>query len=72
MSAILSDMRVLTHLADTGAAKICLPQGVQGEVWDYPQSFFKKRVHPIERRPPDKNRLLATGLSASPASAGCG
>ncbi|UIN02570.1 3D-(3,5/4)-trihydroxycyclohexane-1,2-dione acylhydrolase (decyclizing) [Yersinia ruckeri] len=57
MSAMLSAMRVLTDPADTGAVTICLPQDVQGEVWDYPLSFFARRVHRIERRPPDAHRL---------------
>jgi len=59
MSAMLSAMRVLTNPADTGAVTICLPQDVQGEVWDYPTSFFARRVHHIERRPPDETRLQA-------------
>lgn len=59
MSAMLSAMRVLTNPADTGAVTICLPQDVQGEAWDYPQSFFERRVHHIERRPPDERRLRA-------------
>jgi len=59
MSAMLSAMRVLTNPADTGAVTICLPQDVQGEVWDYPASFFARRVHHIERRPPDETRLQA-------------
>ncbi|KQL52525.1 3D-(3,5/4)-trihydroxycyclohexane-1,2-dione hydrolase [Heyndrickxia shackletonii] len=52
MSAMLNAMRVLTNPADTGAVTIALPQDVQGEAWDYPQSFFEKRVHRIERRLP--------------------
>ena len=40
MSAMLNAMRTLTDPADTGAVTICLPQDVQGEAWDYPQSFF--------------------------------
>lgn len=57
MSAMLSAMRTLTDPADTGAVTICLPQDVQGEVWAYPRSFFARRVHYIERRPPDAQRL---------------
>lgn len=57
MSAMLSAMRTLTDPADTGAVTICLPQDVQGEVWEYPLSFFARRVHYIERRPPDPQRL---------------
>jgi 3D-(3,5/4)-trihydroxycyclohexane-1,2-dione acylhydrolase (decyclizing) len=49
---MLNAMRVLTHPADSGAVTIALPQDVQGEAWDYPVSFFTKRVHRIERRQP--------------------
>ncbi len=52
MSALINAMRVLTNQADTGAVTICLPQDVQGEAWDFPEVFFKKRVHKIERRTP--------------------
>ncbi|MCV9878064.1 3D-(3,5/4)-trihydroxycyclohexane-1,2-dione acylhydrolase (decyclizing) [Brenneria izbisi] len=57
MSALINAMRVLTDPADTGAVTLCLPQDVQAEVWDYPAAFFRKRVHHIERRPPDVARL---------------
>ncbi|MFZ5242851.1 3D-(3,5/4)-trihydroxycyclohexane-1,2-dione acylhydrolase (decyclizing), partial [Enterobacter roggenkampii] len=56
MSAMLNAMRTLTDPAATGAVTICLPQDVQGEAWDYPLSFFARRVHHIERRPPDPQR----------------
>nr|WP_285845787.1 3D-(3,5/4)-trihydroxycyclohexane-1,2-dione acylhydrolase (decyclizing) [Metabacillus idriensis] len=52
MSAMLNAMRVLTNAADTGAVTIALPQDVQGEAWDFPQSFFEKRIHRIDRRLP--------------------
>lgn len=52
MSAMISAMRVLTDPADTGAVCIALPQDTQAEAYDYPTSFFEKRVHRIERRPP--------------------
>jgi 3D-(3,5/4)-trihydroxycyclohexane-1,2-dione acylhydrolase (decyclizing) len=50
MSAMLNAMRVLTGEAETGAVCIALPQDVQGESYDYPESFFQKRVHRIVRR----------------------
>ena len=53
MSALINGMRVLTDTANTGAVVICLPQDVQGESFDYPEDFFKKRVHRIARRPAD-------------------
>ncbi len=49
MSAAINAMRVLTNPSDTGAVTLSLPQDVQGEAYDYPESFFKKRVHRIER-----------------------
>ncbi|NDL67779.1 3D-(3,5/4)-trihydroxycyclohexane-1,2-dione acylhydrolase (decyclizing) [Anaerotalea alkaliphila] len=52
MTAMIHAMRVLTDPADTGAVTIALPQDVQGEAYDYPEYFFKKRVHRIERRIP--------------------
>jgi 3D-(3,5/4)-trihydroxycyclohexane-1,2-dione acylhydrolase (decyclizing) len=48
---MLGAMRVLTDPADTGAVCVALPQDVQGEAYDYPVSFFEKRIHRIERRP---------------------
>lgn len=52
MSAMINAMRVLTNPADTGAVTISLPQDVQAEAWDFPTSFFNKRIHRIERRLP--------------------
>ncbi|WP_338805435.1 3D-(3,5/4)-trihydroxycyclohexane-1,2-dione acylhydrolase (decyclizing) [Xenorhabdus griffiniae] len=57
MISMLHAMRVLTDPADTGAVTICLPQDVQGEVWDYPDDFFQKRGHLIERRPASQVRI---------------
>lgn len=51
MSAMISAFRVLTDPADTGAVCIALPQDVEGEAYDYPETFFKKRIWRIERRP---------------------
>lgn len=51
MSAMINAMRVLTDTGDTGAVTIALPQDVQGENYDYPESFFQKRVHRIARTP---------------------
>ena len=52
MTAMLNAMRVLTDPADTGAVTIALPQDVQGEAYDYPEEFLRRRVHHIERRIP--------------------
>ncbi|MBO7748378.1 3D-(3,5/4)-trihydroxycyclohexane-1,2-dione acylhydrolase (decyclizing) [Paenibacillus sp. MWE-103] len=57
MSAMAQAMRVLTDPADTGAVTIALPQDVQAEAYDYPEAFFRKRVHSIDRRPPSSSAL---------------
>jgi 3D-(3,5/4)-trihydroxycyclohexane-1,2-dione acylhydrolase (decyclizing) len=57
MSAALNAMRVLTDPADTGAVTLALPQDVQGEAYDYPDTFLQKRVHRIDRRPPTQAML---------------
>lgn len=57
MSAMISAMRVLTDPADTGAVTIALPQDVQGEAWDFPETFFRERVHYIERREPSQKSI---------------
>jgi 3D-(3,5/4)-trihydroxycyclohexane-1,2-dione acylhydrolase (decyclizing) len=49
MTAMINAMRVLTSPSDTGAVTICLPQDVQGEVYEYPEYFLSERVHRIER-----------------------
>lgn len=57
MSAMINAMRVLTDVENTGAVCIALPQDVQGEVYDYPEYFFKKRVHRIARKIAEKEEL---------------
>ncbi len=53
MAACINAMRVLTDPAEMGAVTLCLPQDVQGEVYDYPVEFLEKRVHYIQRRDMD-------------------
>ncbi len=57
MSALLSAFRVLTAPANTGAVCLAIPQDVEGEAYDYPESFFKKRVHRLARRLPEAEAL---------------
>ena len=49
MTALINAMRVLTDPAETGACCIALCQDVEGESYDFPDYFFKKRVHRITR-----------------------
>jgi 3D-(3,5/4)-trihydroxycyclohexane-1,2-dione acylhydrolase (decyclizing) len=51
MTAAVQAIRVLTDPAETGAVTLALPQDVQAEAYDYPLSFFDKKVHYIDRRP---------------------
>ena len=57
MSAMLNAMRALTDTANAGAVAICLPQDVEGEAYDYPESFLAKRVHKITRPLPVKEEI---------------
>ncbi|WP_297845211.1 3D-(3,5/4)-trihydroxycyclohexane-1,2-dione acylhydrolase (decyclizing) [Pseudomonas sp.] len=57
MSAAINAMRVLTDPAETGAVTLALPQDVQAEAYDYPDSFLQKRVHRIDRRPASEAML---------------
>lgn len=50
MSAAIYAMEALTDAGNRGAVCLALPQDVQGEVYDYPESFFRKRVHRICRQ----------------------
>ncbi|MBQ6420126.1 MAG: 3D-(3,5/4)-trihydroxycyclohexane-1,2-dione acylhydrolase (decyclizing) [Clostridia bacterium] len=49
MSAMLNAMRALTDTANAGAVCISLCQDVEGESYDFPDSFLAKRVHKITR-----------------------
>ncbi|TDQ41025.1 3D-(3,5/4)-trihydroxycyclohexane-1,2-dione acylhydrolase (decyclizing) [Aureibacillus halotolerans] len=57
MTAMIQAVRVLTDQSDTGAVTIALPQDVQGEAYDFPEVFFKKRVHTLHRRSPEAEEL---------------
>ncbi|RDY28078.1 3D-(3,5/4)-trihydroxycyclohexane-1,2-dione acylhydrolase (decyclizing) [Romboutsia weinsteinii] len=57
MSAMINAMRVLTDMGNTGAVCVALPQDVQGEVYDFPETFFKKRVHKMVRQLPSQEEL---------------
>lgn len=67
MTALLNAMRVLLDPAHTGAVAIALPQDVQGECYDYPVDFFKKRINRITRPVPVEEELddLATAIENS-------
>ncbi|WP_435102428.1 3D-(3,5/4)-trihydroxycyclohexane-1,2-dione acylhydrolase (decyclizing) [Arhodomonas sp. AD133] len=47
----------LTDPADCGPVTIALPQDVQAEAYDYPEAFFRPRVHRPRRPQPDADEL---------------
>lgn len=57
MSAMLNAFRTLTDPANTGAVCIAMPQDVEGEAYDYPESFFARRVWTLDRRAPQAEVL---------------
>jgi 3D-(3,5/4)-trihydroxycyclohexane-1,2-dione acylhydrolase (decyclizing) len=57
VSSALAAMRVLTDQAQTGAVVLSLPQDVQAEAWDFPASFFGRRVWHVRRPAPDAHAL---------------
>jgi 3D-(3,5/4)-trihydroxycyclohexane-1,2-dione acylhydrolase (decyclizing) len=59
--ALAAAMQVLTSPAETGAVTLALPQDVQAEAWDYPESLFERRVWQIARPLADRS-LLARAL----------
>lgn len=57
MSSLVKAFEVLTNPEKAGPVTICLAQDVEGESYDYPEEFFQKRVHYIERRLPTEGEL---------------
>ena len=53
ISSLQQAVQVMLDPADCGPACISLSQDVQGEVYDYPEDFFKERIHAIRRSRPD-------------------
>ncbi|MFI6030335.1 3D-(3,5/4)-trihydroxycyclohexane-1,2-dione acylhydrolase (decyclizing) [Amycolatopsis magusensis] len=49
--------RVLTDPADTGPVTLALPQDVQAETFDFPDSLFETVVHRVPRPRPDAREL---------------
>ena len=54
-AALLGAMRVLTDPAETGAATVALPQDVQAESFDWPESLFAERTWHIARPLPERS-----------------
>ena len=57
LSALPEAMRVLTDPAETGAVTLSLPEDVQAEAYNWPETMFDKRVWRV-RRPPIEPELI--------------
>jgi 3D-(3,5/4)-trihydroxycyclohexane-1,2-dione acylhydrolase (decyclizing) len=55
--ALPEALRVLTSPSETGAVTLALPQDVQAEAYDFPESFFEKRVWNVPRARADVKQL---------------
>ena len=53
-AALLGAMRVLTDPVETGAATIAIPQDVQAEAHDWPESLFSPRTWHVARPVPER------------------
>ena len=51
-------LATLLDPADCGPAFLGLPQDVQGWYYDYPNTFFERRLHRIRRQSPDPKEIL--------------
>jgi 3D-(3,5/4)-trihydroxycyclohexane-1,2-dione acylhydrolase (decyclizing) len=54
-AALLGAMRVLTDPVETGAATIAMPQDVQAEAFDWPESLFAERTWHVARPLPERS-----------------
>ena len=55
--ALLGAMRVLADPAETGAVVICLPEDVQAQAHDWPESLFAHRTWYVPRPLPDPDSV---------------
>ena len=56
-------VRVLLDPAECGPVTLALPQDVQAESFDYPEEFFRERVHRIRRPAADEGEIAAAAAS---------
>ena len=54
-AALLGAMRVLTDPVETGAATVAIPQDVQAEAYDWPESLFAERTWHVARPLPERS-----------------
>ncbi|GAY15414.1 3D-(3,5/4)-trihydroxycyclohexane-1,2-dione acylhydrolase (decyclizing) [Mycobacterium sp. shizuoka-1] len=56
-AALLGAMRVLTDPVETGAATVSIPQDVQAQAHDWPESLFAERTWHVARPLPERSVL---------------
>lgn len=54
-AALLGAMRVLTDPVETGAATVSIPQDVQADAYDWPESLFAERTWHVARPLPERS-----------------
>ena len=57
LNSLPQAIQIMLDPADCGPATIAISQDVQGESFDYPETFFEERVHEIRRIHPDPNQV---------------
>ncbi|GIN08421.1 3D-(3,5/4)-trihydroxycyclohexane-1,2-dione hydrolase [Shouchella clausii] len=57
MSSLIRAFEVMTDPGKAGPATICIAQDVEGEAYEYPEEFFRKRIHYLERRKPTEREI---------------
>jgi 3D-(3,5/4)-trihydroxycyclohexane-1,2-dione acylhydrolase (decyclizing) len=57
LTSLPQALRVLTDPADCGPVVLALPQDVQAEAAEFPESFFAPRLHRLRRPAPDTGEL---------------
>ncbi|MGH3677328.1 MAG: 3D-(3,5/4)-trihydroxycyclohexane-1,2-dione acylhydrolase (decyclizing) [Mycobacterium sp.] len=56
-AALLGAMRVLTDPVETGAVTVAMPQDVQAEAFDWPESLFAERTWHVARPLPEQSMI---------------
>jgi 3D-(3,5/4)-trihydroxycyclohexane-1,2-dione acylhydrolase (decyclizing) len=57
LASLPQALRVLTDPAECGPVVLALPQDVQAEAGEFPESFFERRIHRPRRPGPDRHEL---------------
>ncbi|MCD8795046.1 3D-(3,5/4)-trihydroxycyclohexane-1,2-dione acylhydrolase (decyclizing) [Mammaliicoccus sciuri] len=57
MSALIRAFEVMTNPQTAGPVTLALSQDVQGESYDFPETFFEKRVHYVDRLQPSNRSI---------------